>query len=227
MVKSDILLLVLPVFCTVGLACFVILFTTHMSPLHGVNPYSFSESLSTNNTDDDDCSCQLRFSCTVENSPVLGGVDFVQYFTTFKLDDGSYNETNVGLVGSEYFNSTWNNYLYYFLSQDNKDTFDSSPEGFIPQYGGFCGWGISSEYCPNFPWDVSCLGPPGNWGHWTILNDKLYFFFEDSVKLAFVEDSSLYIDQGDTRWESWFAASSTSTVIMNTNCYQPQNRSAS
>jgi hypothetical protein len=43
----------------------------------------------------------------------------VQFFTTFKLSDGTYNEEEVGQKGSEKYSSSYNNYTYYFLSEEN------------------------------------------------------------------------------------------------------------
>ena len=58
--------------------------------------------------------------CYKNNSPVLGGVDMVQFFTVFKLPDGSYNESKVGQQGSNLYSSVYNNYTYNFVSKANK-----------------------------------------------------------------------------------------------------------
>ena len=44
----------------------------------------------------------------------------VQFFTTFKLPDGSYNESQVGQQGSGLYSSTYNNYTYNFISEANQ-----------------------------------------------------------------------------------------------------------
>jgi hypothetical protein len=58
--------------------------------------------------------------CYKNDSPVLGGVDMVQFFTAFKLPDGSYNESEVGQQGSDLLTSVYNNYTYNFVSKANK-----------------------------------------------------------------------------------------------------------
>jgi hypothetical protein len=58
--------------------------------------------------------------CYKNDSPVLGGVDMVQFFTAFKLRDGSYNESEVGQHGSDLHTSVYNNYTYNFVSKANK-----------------------------------------------------------------------------------------------------------
>jgi YHS domain-containing protein len=168
---------------------------------------------------DDSCSCPDAMAenpCSVAGEAVLGGLDFVQYFTTFQLADGSYNESNIGEIGSADYSSTYDGFNYLFLSQENKDLFDASPTSYIPQWGGFCSWGIGYESCPPYPWAADCLGPSGNWGHWTIQSGKLYFFLFEAAKEKFMEDPDTYIASGDVRWSSWF---SDAYGHMSTHCF--------
>jgi YHS domain-containing protein len=70
-----------------------------------------------------------RPNCTDANYPVLGGLDFVQYFT-FE------NENMTGLIGNPNISTIYNGYEFYFLSEDNRAIFESDPEKYSPQYGG-------------------------------------------------------------------------------------------
>eukprot|EP01035_Chromulina_nebulosa_P021249 gene21249-27534_t len=136
-------------------------------------------------------------TCASAEEPVLGGVDFVQYFTDFKLSDGTYNESKIGLLGSNEYQSVYNGYKFNFLTQTNKEIFDQSPISYIPQWGGFCSWGIAAETCPNFPWAKDCLGP--------------------SAKGKFMEDPDTYIAQGDERWSGWYGDEK--YAYFSTRCY--------
>lgn len=176
----------------------------------------FSEDIPVNVGQTDTCSCPEMGECVVKGNPVLGGVDFVQYFTSFQLSDGSYNESEIGEVGSSSYSTTYNGNTFYFISESNKALFDKSPSSYVPQFGGFCGWGIGGEYCPPYPWDRDCLGPSGNWGHWTIQNEKLYLFFFEEAKSKFMADTSTYISQGTARWNTWFPMPDS---YFNTDCY--------
>lgn len=71
------------------------------------------------------------------------------------------------------------------------------------------------RFCPQFPWSATCLGPSGNWGHWTIQQDRLFFFLFEEAKEKFMNDTALYISQGDARWEGWFDGKD----YFNTECY--------
>lgn len=57
--------------------------------------------------------------CYDSTVSVLKGVDIVQYFTDFKLPDGTYNESEVGQRGSDQYSSSYNNYTYNFISDAN------------------------------------------------------------------------------------------------------------
>ena len=144
-----------------------------------------------------------NFPCSTIGDRVLGGLDFVQYFVDFNLPDGTYNETQVGLQGYDNIYSVYQNFTYNFLTQQNKEVFETNPEKYIPQWGGYCAWGIAGEYCPQYPWSSDCLGPSGNWAHWTIINEKLYFFLFSEAKEKFVNEIDI-IAAGDKRWSEWF-----------------------
>ena len=57
--------------------------------------------------------------CYESSLSVLKGVDMVQYFTAFKLPDGTYNESEVGQLGLDQYSSIYNNYTYNFISEEN------------------------------------------------------------------------------------------------------------
>ena len=158
-------------------------------------------------------------NCSDMATPVLGGLDFVQYFTDFINSDGSYDEDKLGLAGSSEFKSVYNSYTFYFLSVENKQIFEANPSRYVPQYGGFCSYGMAAEYCDptngekEFAWSATCLGPSGNWGQWTIYNDKLYFFM--GGKPTFINNEAALVANGDERWASWGFDNN----FFNTNCY--------
>ena len=49
----------------------------------------------------------------------MGGVDMVQFFADFKLQDGTYNEAEVGQQGSDEYSVSLNNYTYNFVTESN------------------------------------------------------------------------------------------------------------
>lgn len=173
---------------------------------------------------DPTCLCPTQFDddhCRDKSFPVLGGVDFVQYFTDFKLPDGTYNESKIGLVGSAEFQAQFNEFTFYFLSQKNLDMFNACPTCYIPQYGGFCTWGVTGEFCPKYAWSADCLGPAGSWNMWTVYDGKLYFFLHEDPKSKFLQDPATYVVAGDARWYQWFGDQYQS--VFDTKCYKTEN----
>ena len=69
---------------------------------------------------------------TDKRGVALGGYDPVTYFT-----DGQPKK------GDPKIEATFNGALYYFVSQDDRATFEKDPTKYEPAYGGFCGYAAS------------------------------------------------------------------------------------
>lgn len=135
---------------------------------------------------------------------VMGGVDLVEYFTEFSKSNGDYDETRKGNKGSPEYAAVYESFIYHFTSAKNRDLFQASPEKYIPQYGGFCSWAISSEMCPHYSWSASCGAPSGSPEHWTIHKEKLYFFHYSTSKLNFLDGLEVNVAKGNDRWAADF-----------------------
>lgn len=55
----------------------------------------------------------------------------------------SYLDLNLAQKGSKEFKSTYQGLNYYFTSAEQKATFDANPQKYLPQYGGYCAFGVS------------------------------------------------------------------------------------
>lgn len=69
---------------------------------------------------------------TDENSVILAGHDAVSYFTESKA-----------VEGSAAISAVHNGAIYHFSSTANRDVFNTNPEKYAPQFGGFCAYGAS------------------------------------------------------------------------------------
>lgn len=151
-------------------------------------------------------SCPEAFKehrCATANTPVMGGLDFVQYFETIPI------QATLAILNSPFgnpqFTADYSGYSFLFQTQENKDKFTEAPSQFIPQYGGFCAWAVAGELDETVhPWSADCFGPPGNRSVWSIINHKLYFFRFEEAKANFLSDSKQFIKTGDIRWDKWF-----------------------
>lgn len=54
----------------------------------------------------------------------------------------SYLDLGIAQKGLKQFKSEYNKVIFYFTSEDQKKKFDANPEGYLPQYGGYCAFGV-------------------------------------------------------------------------------------
>merc|ERR1712046_120663 len=99
--------------------------------------------------------------------PVMAGRDVVAYFS---LPSGAN-----GTMGVADFSHTYHGFTFHFSTSEHRDLFSSSPESYLPQFGGFCSWGVSSESFWSWE-DVQANGPAANPDVWAIVDGRLYFF---------------------------------------------------
>ena len=75
---------------------------------------------------------QNKMSTNIDNSNIaLAGYSAVSY-----LDLG------LAQIGNKAFKSEYQKVVYYFTSAKQKATFDKNPTRYLPQYGGFCAFGV-------------------------------------------------------------------------------------
>ena len=54
----------------------------------------------------------------------------------------SYLDLGIAQRGVKQYKSEYNKIVYYFTSAEQKATFDKNPSKYLPQFGGFCAFGI-------------------------------------------------------------------------------------
>ncbi len=105
--------------------------------------------------------CSIVFSLNAQVQPVddnglaIGGYDVVAYFS------------NTAIKGNTKITEKYNNVTYQFSSTENREAFKKNPEQYIPQFGGYCAWGIGAK-------DTKF---PSNPETFDIVDGKLYLFF--------------------------------------------------
>lgn len=109
---------------------------------------------------------------------LLFGADVVSYFTE-----------NRHVQGSAAFHSRYEGVDFLFSSAANKSKFDTEPDAFIPQYGGYCANGISF----GIPWG-------GNATDFIVHDGKLYIFGGAISKQAFLLDLEKNLALSDKYW---------------------------
>lgn len=80
----------------------------------------------------------------------------------------SYMDMGLAQIGNKSFKSTHGGVNYYFTSADQKKKFEANPGKYVPQYGGYCAFGVSVG--AKFRVDPN---------KFLVSNDKLYLFLYD------------------------------------------------
>ncbi len=110
----------------------------------------------------------------------IRGYDTVAYFTEDKP-----------VKGSNKFTSDWNGATWRFASQANLDLFESDPEKYAPQYGGYCAYGVAQGYLVKIDPD-----------QWSIIDGKLYLNYNGKFQRKWEKDIAGYIQTADNRFET-------------------------
>lgn len=108
------------------------------------------------------------------------GYDLVAYF-----------EDHKPVKGSEEFSFKHEAATYQFATKAHLNTFKKNPEKYLPQYGGFCAYGVSRGYAVG-------IDPEA----WSIVDGKLYLNYSLKVQKTWNEDKPGYIKKADLNWPS-------------------------
>jgi YHS domain-containing protein len=108
----------------------------------------------------------------------INGYDAVAYFTEGKP-----------VEGKKEFSHTWKGAEWRFSSQQNLNVFESNPEKFAPQYGGYCAYGMSRGYKATTEPDA-----------WTIVDNKLYLNYNTEVRSMWKQKQEEYIKIANSNW---------------------------
>jgi YHS domain-containing protein len=114
------------------------------------------------------------------NGVALSGYDPVSFFT----EDDSKPVNGSTSITSDHKGAT-----YFFVSEDNKQTFESNREKYTPQFGGYCAYGISVDGL--FPIDVATA---------QIYKNKLYINKNQDILAMFEKDKDEVIAKATEKW---------------------------
>jgi YHS domain-containing protein len=117
---------------------------------------------------------------------ILKGYDAVAYFTQGKP-----------VKGNPAIKSTHGGATYLFSSAENKAAFDKNPAKYVPQYGGFCAFGVSVGV-------LSDIEGPGGFVH----DGKLYVCGDEAAGKSFRSDLKRNIAKADANWPKLVASQS-------------------
>jgi len=108
----------------------------------------------------------------------IRGYDPVAYFTQ-----------GAPTKGSDAHRHDWNGTTWHFASEENRAAFAENPEGYAPQYGGYCAWAVAEGY-------TASTVPEA----WRIVDGKLYLNYSRGVQRRWARDIPGNIARGDANW---------------------------
>ncbi len=80
---------------------------------------------------------------------------------------------------------------YRFATAENKAAFEKEPAKYVPQYGGYCAYGVSK----GAKYDIEPTA-------FQVVDGKLYVNYDASVQKKFTKDPGTFIAKADKNWDS-------------------------
>ena len=108
----------------------------------------------------------------------MHGYDVVAYFT-----DGQPT------LGRATYSTVYNDATYRFASKEHLDAFERNPERYVPQYGGYCAFGVSVG--AKFDGDPHL---------WRIVDGKLYLNLNEEIQRTWQKDIPGNVEKADRNW---------------------------
>lgn len=108
----------------------------------------------------------------------IGGYDPVAYFMERKP-----------VKGLPEFQTIHRGSTFQFASDAHRQAFAADPAKFIPQYGGYCAYGMAKGY-------KAKIDPVS----FTVVDGKLFLNYNDTVRAQWLLDISGYIRKADANW---------------------------
>ncbi|MGK7654570.1 YHS domain-containing (seleno)protein [Roseovarius sp. B08] len=107
------------------------------------------------------------------------------------VDPVSMFESSAPTQGNAVHTSTYDGVDYYFTSAEAKASFDAVPEQYLPQFGGFCAFGV--QVGKKLDGDVRYAD---------IVEGKLYLFVNAATLEKYLEDPEAVIAGANAKWPS-------------------------
>lgn len=105
------------------------------------------------------------------------------------VDPVSMFESSAPLTGDATYTSTYDGVDYYFASEQAQQAFDADPASHLPQFGGFCAFGVF-------------VGKKldGDVRYADIVDGKLYLFVNAAILEKYLEDPEAVIAGANAKW---------------------------
>ena len=143
------------------------------------------------NQDNTSFSAERIHSNLSDGNLALQGYDPVAYINQQRVQKGSATIT-----------AEFDNIKYQFATEDNRSAFESSPERFVPQYGGWCATGMAFDLVEDWNWAAGKYQVEPN--TFRVTDGKLYLFYnfpDYNAKPDWLANEEEMIRRADQKWQ--------------------------
>ncbi len=112
------------------------------------------------------------------NDLAIHGYDAVSYFSNSGPEKGKAK-----------YSASYQDAIYHFASEANRDAFRENPEKYAPQFGGYCAMGVAL----NKKLDVDPLA-------WRVVDGKLYLNLNMKVHKQWLAKHEVFITRANAKW---------------------------
>lgn len=110
----------------------------------------------------------------------IGGYDPVAYFTQHRP-----------ALGSGDFELSYGGVVWRFCNSGNRAAFAERPDVYEPQYGGYDPVSVARG--------LAVAGKPNLW---VIFGERLFLFYNEEQRQAFLSDTARFIAESERKWPS-------------------------
>lgn len=136
----------------------------------------------------------FAFSKVARVTPLAWGHDKinVSFFSNEAIhgyDPVAYFKANEAVKGVADYSLEWGGAEWNFSSDANKELFAQTPNKFVPQFGGFCGYAVGKGFTADVDPEI-----------FEIINGKLYLFIGEDEKAQWLEHKEENIRKCEELW---------------------------
>ena len=104
-------------------------------------------------------------------------------------DPVAYFDQGRAVAGKPELSAEHGGITYRFARPENREAFRAEPARYLPQYGGFCAFGVAGGYKAD-------IDPEA----FSLVDGKLYLNYSKSIRSNWLSDVAGYIGKADAKW---------------------------
>jgi YHS domain-containing protein len=122
----------------------------------------------------------FAFASDDHPAPAIGGFDPVAYFTVHQA-----------VRGSGFHVANHEGVSYLFASKENKELFEKNPQKYVPQFNGWCAYGVSLK--KKFHADPTIFA---------VVDGKLYLNLDKEIQKTWEKEKEKNIKKAHNNWSN-------------------------